>query len=698
MFQRRLLWVTALLLAGMGVLIARLLWLQVIQGQTYVAITQREFQPPGSCSETIRGRILDFRGRVLALDRPTFDICLHYELTRLYDKRYITARLASQRNATRREKIREDLEKQRGEADELLADLSRLCNVPFDEIHRQIEQINDRFFLLQTVQARKRYYQSIDEDRPPEPNALAMEADFIERVPDPQVRWQRIFQKESAVWEMNQPQVVIQNVTEDIALTLEDRVIGPWIGAGHDKAMICIQNGKARHYPFADTSCHLLGQLRKVPMELVSLTNSSIDPSLEELEGYRLGDRVGEWGIEYLFEKRLKGQRGWIRYNSAQQVHKQIERILGQDVILTVDVELHRKIQSFFEGNNPQQQTYRGAAVVIDIPTGQIRALVSVPTFDLNTYYQKENWQFLNITDMEGEDSAKRKINRALYKNYEPGSTIKPTLLLAALDAGIVSAYTNYSCLAHSMDILFNSHCYNHGHGAVNAYDAIKRSCNFFFIDVGRRMGPALVIESLGRAGFGQKILAWPEGITGPTRYGSFRETRGNLWPNPSPRELQFMCVGLGRLDANIVQIANSMATIARNGIFINPTLVQEPKTPVSPRRITNSPQNLRLVQHGMYGVIYEAGGTAHEAFQPISWSETEVILHGKTGSTTLNSVFGGYALAHDGRGVALAVLLEDRGGGGTVAAPIAKRIFDACGELGYLPPPQVSDNSNDLR
>jgi penicillin-binding protein 2 len=698
MFQRRLLWVTALLLAGMGVLITRLLWLQVIQGQKYVQLSQQEFQPPGSCSETIRGQILDCRGRVLALDRPTFDICLHYKLTRLYDERYIRARLAVQRKATKREEIREDLKKQREQAEELLENLSRLCNVPLDEIRSQIDQINNRFFLIQTVQARKRYYQSIDEVRPPEPNAVAIRADFVERIPDPQERLKRIFQRESAVWEMNQPQVVIQNVSEDIALTLEDRIIGPWIGAGYGKTMICIQNGKSRHYPFDDTACHLLGQLRKAPSELINLTDSSIDPSLEELQGYRLGDRVGEWGIEYLFEKQLQGQRGWIRYDSAQQVVTQIERVLGQDVTLTVDLELHRKIQPFFEADNPQQKKYRGAAVVIDIPTGHIRALVSVPTFDLNTYYQKDIWEFLNLTDMTGEDPNKRKINRAIYKNYEPGSTIKPTLLVAALDAGVVSQYTTYDCIAHSMDMLWKSHCYNTGHGMVNAYDSIKRSCNFFFIDVGQRMGPVKVIECLRQAGFGQRVLAWPEGITGPTRYGSFRETPGNLWPNPSPRELQFMCVGLGRLDANIVQIANSMATIARDGIFKNPTLVQEPKAPVSPRRITNSLQNLRLVQHAMYAVIYEAGGTANEAFQPISWPDTEVRLHGKTGSTTLCSVFSGYALANDGRGVALAVLVEDRGGGGAVAAPIAKRIFDACGELGYLPIPQLRDTSNDLR
>ena len=154
------------------------------------------------------------------------------------------------------------------------------------------------------------------------------------------------------------------------------------------------------------------------------------------------------------------------------------------------------------------------------------------------------------------------------------------------------------------------------------------------------------------------------------------------------------MCVGLGPINSNVVQIANGMATIARNGIFINPTLIQEPKTPLSPRPISNSRLNIRLVQQAMQAVIYDMGGTAFKAFQSLSWPKEQVALYGKTGTTNRESLFAGFAKCRDGREIAIAVVVEDPAGGGAIAAPIAKRIFDACGELGYLPPPH-SENQN---
>lgn len=675
-----------LLLIGMAILVTRLIWLQAIRGQFYAALSQDEPLPPGHCIETVRGRILDRCGKVLASDQPTFAVCLFYKMTRLYDERYIQARLTEQQRPETQQKTRKELDQQRRQADHLLAILARLCNTPLEEIECRIRQINDHFFLMQTVQARKRYYQSLGVSYPLEPNATAIMADFADKVPYPAERLERIFQRESAVWEMDQPQMVIKNISKDTALTIEDRLIGNWPGDDHTPRWLAITTGKQRLYPYSHLACHLIGQVRKVPDFMVSMTHSSQDPSLEELKGYRRTDRVGEWGIEFLFEDRLKGQRGWIRYDTDRQVVHQIDRLLGQDVTITVDIELQRLIQQYIGGENPQQPHALGAAVVIDILTGQILALVSVPAFDLNSYYQSDIC--LNINE---PDPLERKLNRAIYKNYTPGSTIKPTLLAAAIDAGDVGSHTPYECRAGREGILPSSWCFKTGHGTVDAFDSIKRSCNYFYIDLARQMGAEKVIHALENAGFGQKILAWPDGISGRKQYGSFWETAGILLDNPSPTQLQYICVGVGPINSNVVQIANSVATIARDGVFINPTLVLHPKTHGPSRTLSRNPQTLQLVQKAMQAVIYDMEGTAFKAFQPISWPREQVALFGKTGTTNKECLFAGYAMTNDGKGIALAVVIEEPDGtGGTVAAPIAKQIFDACGLLGYLPAPNL--------
>ncbi|MBN1845653.1 MAG: hypothetical protein JW810_08225 [Sedimentisphaerales bacterium] len=692
MFQRRLLWITALVLLGIGVLVGRLVWLQILQGRRYLEISQTELILPGRLTDTVRGEILDCRGRLLAVDRATFDVCLHYKLTRLYDQRYLDwCRRQAGDDAEQIRQRQRQLDTQRARADELLRELADLCAVPVRQIQERIEQINQDIFVLRTMRARRRWYQSQNRPYVPLPGAEAILADFARLVPGETDRLERVFQPECDVREMLQPQRVLAQVSQDVALTVEERMVGSWLSLGPSQRLISIETGKQRVYPYGQAACHLIGQVRPVAADQVSTDPPDQDPDDEALSQYRLGDRQGEWGVEYLFETRLAGRRGWIRLDRDHQTLCQIPARMGREVRLTIDIELEQRIRAVFESENPHRQSYSGAAVLVDIPTGQIRALVSVPGFDLNSYYQPEN--FFLINEINGRaDPAHRKRNRALSVNYMPGSTIKPTMLWGALEQGIIDASSQYECLPGKVVIMPSSVCYLYGHGWTGPRDAIKKSCNHFFIELASKWGPAAVQDWLEQTGFGRRCLAWPQDITDGSAWRALRETAGHIAPigrqTPTARQFEYMSVGLGALDGSVLQIANSMATIARDGVAIAPSLIAEPETPTAGRPVVPLSSHLRLVQAGMQAVIYEYGGTAHGAFHPPSWPQDQVLLHGKTGTTEF-SVFAGYALdIQRAGGLALAVLVEDPGGGSSVAAPLARQIWLACGLLGYLPKP----------
>ncbi len=135
---------------------------------------------------------------------------------------------------------------------------------------------------------------------------------------------------------------------------------------------------------------------------------------------------------------------------------------------------------------------------------------------------------------------------------------------------------------------------------------------------------------------------------------------------------------------ASILQIANSMATIARDGVYVSPALVAIPEVKNDTQRIATI-DNCKIVQDAMRGVIYQADGTAYDAFLTFPWSPDQVEVFGKTGSTDY-SLFSCYAKANDGRCLAIAVIAETEAHGNEVAAPLASEIILACSELNYLP------------
>jgi cell division protein FtsI/penicillin-binding protein 2 len=204
-------------------------------------------------------------------------------------------------------------------------------------------------------------------------------------------------------------------------------------------------------------------------------------------------------------------------------------------------------------------------------------------------------------------------------------------------------------------------------------------------------MGVEKLVYWLKKSGFGAPVVAWPDGISEEQAFSGFREASGYVAPigREFPPHPRFISIGRNEMMGTIVQIANSIATIARDGDYLAPVLVRSPEVK-RPIKSIASAENARLVQGGMRAVIYNDdgyldSGTAYEAFHPLPWPVEEVALYGKTGST-MNSLFAGYAEDTNGRCLAIAVLAEVEEGGGKVAAPMGREIFKKCAECGYLP------------
>ena len=680
MFQRRLMVFIAVLVLMMGALLCRLAWLQLIRADAYLEKTEALFKRPPRWLETVRGNIYDCKGRALATVEASYQLGLHYNLTRLYDPRFwnyqiVRAGRLKKNRGRSREQVELDVDLEYQDdldlAEGILAELAGLCHVSQETLRESIGHINDRLFDLQTLLARKAYCRKNEIAYVIQPNMAAIRDDFSRLVPDARQRESLIGKEKVA--EMLVAQPVLRSISREIALSVEERFGQTRLGK---VAPVVVVPKKTRNYPYRDVACHLIGHLGPVG---VSELSGSIPPAPEDFQAYFAFDRRGDRGVESLFESLLRGQRGWEHKRiDGEDLEEPARAEMGTDVTMTLDIELQKDIQHLFES-----RSYCGAAVVIDVVTGCVRAMVSVPTYDLNTYYQYDFYNVINDPD----DPLMRRWNRALSVDYQPGSTIKPIILLGALERDVVQESDRLDCDDSNKNWV-GSPTDIHNHGLYNATDAVRQSCNFYFIKVGEKFGADGLVDWLGRMGGHRRILAWPEGF-GDRAIRAFGETVGHYKPIGSASlrraDLRFVAIGRGAMDGSLLQVANSTATIARYGLTMAPTLIQSPqvfqeKSPVA------SQHHARIVEDAMAQVVADPLGSGYAAFDPPLWEPDEVIVYGKTGSTKY-SLFTCYAKSQIGDDcLAVAVVVEVDRFGSEVAAPLTRMILKSCAEHDYLP------------
>lgn len=665
--------------------------------------------------QTLRGKILDRNGKVLATDEPLFSVQISYQLAQYADPRVIAAKkhILKQKHAESPPKLDKALAKLTAEQESLLRvwEKSGLFVTDMQELAQKIKSQNDVIWTVRSYQAWRNHckdtalYQEHKDviSKGAVPTAAYL-ADLRQQFPDPNERFALI--EKQRILEMNQYQPFFFLLTDEAVLTAQMEFA--------DVNNVRIASQGRRVYPYEASAAHTIGW--------VGPATQDRDKALFEddpLARYRPGEICGrEDGVEYLCEPILRGRRGLESYDLDKVLVESVETKFGRNVTLTLDIELQKTIENYLLTYPHAPHCKPGMAVVlIDVKSTDILALVSLPSYDLNTV--RQHW-----TDLLKDKENKPLLNRTLHEDYKPGSTAKPLVLACGLEIGAITPSETIPCPAEKAPPGWPS-CWifrkgQGGHdwqGENNARNAIRGSCNIYFSHLAHDRIPPLTLQKWFFAfGYGHQIplplIEEPDLPPGSPPYKRrLRQAPGKIstvavpWyrvitdineiPELHPPHRKLAGMGEGEIKATILQIANSMATLARNGLSITPRLFlptpnqtrQLGARRTDPFDLDLSDTTLATVLEGMDAVVNEYHGTAYEAFQFSDFANQGVKAYGKTGSTEKpnNALFAGFASDNQGRAIAIALVVEGGESGSGDAAPLARDILQYCINYGYL-------------
>lgn len=441
-----------------------------------------------------------------------------------------------------------------------------------------------------------------------------------------------------------------------------------------------------RHYPYGDLAAHVIGYVGRINEEEMKTL---------PLAEYRGSTHIGKLGIESSYEKELHGKTGYAEIETNVQARSlntlsENNPEPGANLYLTLDIDLQKTAFDALEG-------YNGAAVAIDIKTGGVLVFASRPGFDPNPFVvgiSSEAYKALS------ESTDQPLYNRALRGLYPPGSTIKPFVALAGLEYETINAQQKLFCPG-SYQIPGSPHKYRDwrkgGHGSVNLNQAITQSCDVYFYRLAGMLGIDKMHDFLQKFGFGEKTgidLSGEKTGLLPSRQWKL-DHKNRDW---AIGETLITGIGQGFHQVTPLQLARATATLANRGNIVSPFLVDKIVSPSGAQPPPRPPQqtiplksaNLNSVIDGMINVIHSERGTAKSIGRGINY-----LIAGKTGTAQVfnikqgakynehaidfklrdHALFIAFAPVDDPQ-IAIAVIAENGGHGGSVAAPIAAKVI----------------------
>jgi penicillin-binding protein 2 len=445
---------------------------------------------------------------------------------------------------------------------------------------------------------------------------------------------------------------------------------------------VSIRIGPRRSYPFGPLLAHLVGYIGEVNQD-----------ELARLEGYRMGDAIGKYGLEKHWEEWLRGETGGqqIEVDSIGRelrILREVEETPGATLHLTIDVDLQQAAYDALEGRE-------GAVVALDPKDGAVLVLVSRPAFDSNLFaggIRSDVWRSLL-------DDPLRPLNdKAVQGQYPPGSTFKIVVAAAALEERVISPSARIFC---GGSIRFGNRdfrCWKKGgHGSVDLHRALVESCDVWFYQVGQRLGVDLIAaysRKFGLGGVSGIRLDHEKAGTIPDS-GWKRRTFGEPW---YPGETLSVAIGQGYVTATPLQMANVAAVVASGGRRHRPHYVDRIELPTG--EVVESgeenvvetglqPATVAILRRALQDVVGAANGTGKNARVPgitvggkTGTSQTVRLGKGKIDPKTLprhmrdHAWFVSFAPV-EAPEIAVAALVEHAGsGGGATAAPIVQKVL----------------------
>ncbi len=638
----------------LSALLIRLGQIQLVMGDFFLSRAQEALKTT-EVLPAERGKILDRNGRILAVDKQCFDFCLDY--------RFLTQDKAWIRGQVRR--------------------LAKEHDVSSSEARKYYDVLSETTWDMAQALARR--------------EGLDL-GEVIQGIRRRVQRYRRIVG--GPVREEYQAHPIVPGLEYSTAVAVGHRwneMIGAELRPGHKRwypNSMRLPDGS-----LASPACHIIGIMGLInpdEMERYNLAESEADPLTRRRLNYRGWDRIGKTGIEAMAEKVLRGKRGYRKLKRGnEEALKDVPAQPGQDIQLTLDIELQKALTLRMAQSN---QT--GAIVVLDIPTRETLALVSYPVYDLNGYER-------NFSELVRDEVYLPLLNRAVGRTYAPGSTVKPIVGLAALSENVIDRYTTHHCRGY-LHRPGRFRCTGR-HGDIELVEAIKRSCNIYFYQVGEDMGVPRILHRY-------ELM----GLRGKTGTG-LPEERPAQMPTPqlvqrlqgrgyTPADARFLAIGQGMIGVTPLHICNAIATLAAGGRHLSPRLLRNGGP--DQRRLDQPilQEDANLIRLGMWKVINESGGTAYRHFKNRFREDLGFEVCGKTGTAEAPphrvdsnendridgddrivrsgnmAWFVGFA-PYDNPRVAVAVLVEHTPGhGGSTCGPIAADVMLELKHRGYLP------------
>lgn len=742
MFHRRLILLIAFFTIAGSVLMARVARLTIVDGAALLREAERRLVSE-RWIETTRGRILDRAGRVLAMDRPAFDVAFEYEVITGEWAVQQAARAARRahaddwltRSPAERDALLEaELPPYRHTLDSLWDAVAATAGLPREEVERRKSAV------IEHVQ---RMAVSIWERR-----RLAREQE-LSREKETLVETS-LAEVARPIREQREPHVLLHGVDDSVAFVFRK--------LSEEYPGLRVTDGVSRAYPFESmdvvvnlstfpaslrarrlitvpvhgVATGIIGWMRDRVFEEDIATRraaTGLDPP-DDLGRYLPGDSVGSSGLEKSMERTLRGVRGRESHRLDTGAVERIEPVPGTEVRLTLDVELQARIQAILDPSLgltvvqdwhstqlPHGSRLAAGVAVVDIETGDVLALASTPSFTRKELDENPERIYADI-------ALAPSINRAYERPYAPGSIVKPIVLatavtdgahhldqLIACDGHLLPGRNDiYRCWIYRPQFGYTTHSMQVG-GPLDGAEAIARSCNIYFYTLGRQLGAERLATMYAELGVGERLRFGLESGA-PGFIGRLDDS-----PMDEPDAI-FMGIGQGPVSWTPLHAAAAYATLARGGLVIEPRLVVMDE----PRKRTDLKWSREAVSTALEGLRRSANedrGTGHHLSLPAGreriFNATGVRIAGKTGTAQSGPIYqdsdhdgspdrdanGGFIPIRSGDHgwtnvlvgpeggayrYAIAVVAEYGGSGSRVAGPIANQVVHALQRLGYLP------------